>query len=118
MDRRVYLSFSIKRIIRHNRNGHIIEQKPHCLAHSNIESLALLDQENKGANWLKWRTRWVPIRTISLISAKIKITFDQPMPLYQRLAPKIKELKALGMSNLEIEAKLNISKTTVRKGLE
>ncbi len=34
-------------------NGNIIEQKPYYLAHSNIESLALLDQENKGANWLK-----------------------------------------------------------------
>jgi len=40
------------------------------------------------------------------------------VPLYQRLSPKIKELKALGMSNTEIEEKLNISKTTVKKGLD
>jgi orotate phosphoribosyltransferase-like protein len=39
------------------------------------------------------------------------------VPLYQKLSSKIKELKVLGMSNLEIEKKLNISKTTVRKGL-
>jgi len=38
-------------------NGCIIEQKPHYMAHSNIETLALLDQENKGANWLKERKR-------------------------------------------------------------
>ncbi len=63
------------------------------------------------------RTRWVPIRTMSLIPMKIKITFDQPVPLYQRLSSRIKELKALGMHNLEIETKLNISKTTVKKGL-
>jgi len=40
------------------------------------------------------------------------------VPLYQKLSSKIKELKALGMGNAEIEAKLNISKTTVRKGLD
>ena len=49
---------------------------------------------------------------------KIKITINENIPLYQKLAPKIKELKALGMGNIEIEAKLNISKTTVRKGLK
>ena len=38
-------------------NGNIIEQKPYYLAHSNIESLALLDQENKSANCLQWRKR-------------------------------------------------------------
>ena len=38
-------------------NGNIIEQKPYYMAHSHIETLALLDQENKGANWLKWRKR-------------------------------------------------------------
>ena len=79
---------------------------------------ALLDQEHKGSNWLKWRTKSQPIRTISLIPVKIKITFDQPVPLYQKFSSKIKKLKGLGMSNAEIEAKLNISKTTVRKGLD
>ncbi len=80
--------------------------------------LALLDEERKSTNWYALRTRWVPIRTISLIPVRIKITFDQPVPLYQKLSSKIKELKALGMGNAEIEAKLNISKTTVRKGLD
>lgn len=60
------------------------------------------------------RTRWVPI---SLIPMKIKIIFDQSMPLYQKLSAKIKELKVLDMSYTEIETKLNISKTTVKKGL-
>ena len=54
-------------------NGHIIEQKPHYLAHSNIESLALLDQENKGANWLQWRKRWNSNLSIIPISIKISI---------------------------------------------
>ncbi len=63
------------------------------------------------------RTRWVPIRTISLIPVKIKITMNENIPLYQRLNSKIKELKTLGMSNIEIEVKLNISRTTFRKGL-
>lgn len=58
----------------------------------------------------------MPIRTISLIPVKIKITINENIPLYQKLSSKIKELKALGMRNVEIEAKVNISKTTVRKG--
>ncbi len=63
------------------------------------------------------RTKSQPIRTISLIPVRIKIAFDQPVPLYQKLSSNIKELKAPGMSNAEIEAKFNISKTTVRKEL-
>lgn len=39
------------------------------------------------------------------------------MTIYQALAPKIKELKALGLSNDEIAARLNINKKTVGKGL-
>jgi len=43
---------------------------------------------------------------------------NENIPLYQRLSSKIKELKALGMSNIEIEAKLNISRTIVKKGVK
>ena len=38
-------------------NSNIIEQKPYYIAHSNVETLALLDKENKGTNWLQWRKR-------------------------------------------------------------
>ena len=31
-------------------NDNLIKQKPYYLAHSNIEPLALLDQEHKGTN--------------------------------------------------------------------
>jgi orotate phosphoribosyltransferase-like protein len=48
---------------------------------------------------------------------KIKITIEQKIPLYQKLAPKIRELKALGMTSLEIAIQLEISKKTVKKGL-
>ncbi len=37
------------------------------------------------------------------------------IPLYQRLSPKIKQLKALGMSNDDIATKLKISRKTVNK---
>ena len=59
-----------------------------------------------------------PIRTMSLIPVQIKITYNNNIPLYQKLAPKIKELKALGMTNVEIATKLQISRKTVRKGLK
>jgi DNA-binding NarL/FixJ family response regulator len=52
---------------------------------------------------------------MSLIPMQIKITFDQTIPLYQKLAPKIKELKALGMTNIEIASKLKISRKTIQK---
>ncbi len=98
-------------------NDNIIEQKPYYLAHSNIETLALFDQENKGTNWYEWRTRWVPIRTISHIPVKIKITLNEIIPLYKKLAPKIRELKTLGMTNVEIAERLKISKNTIKKSL-
>lgn len=66
---------------------------------------------------VKLRTRWVPIRTISLLPVKIKITMNENIPLYQKLAPKIRELKALGMSNKDIETTLKISRKTIRKSL-
>ncbi|MBU2101985.1 MAG: recombinase family protein [Candidatus Omnitrophota bacterium] len=31
--------------------------KPYCVAHSKIRTLALLDDERKGSNWLQWRRR-------------------------------------------------------------
>ena len=34
-------------------NGNLIGQKPYYIAYCNIETLTLLDNENKGANWLQ-----------------------------------------------------------------
>jgi len=49
---------------------------------------------------------------------KIKITINENIPLYQKLAPMIRELKVLGMTNVEISKRLKISQKTVRKGLK
>ena len=38
-------------------NGCVIESKPYYLAHSNIETLALLDEKHKGTNWYLLRKR-------------------------------------------------------------
>jgi len=48
---------------------------------------------------------------------KIKITIEKTIPLYQKLAPKIRELKVLGMTHKEIATKLRVSIKTIRKGL-
>jgi hypothetical protein len=66
---------------------------------------------------IKNRTRQEPIRTISLIPCQIKIPLNQLTAVYQKLAPKIKELKALGMSNETIAKMLKIDRKTVGKGL-
>ena len=67
----------------------------------------------KGSNWYHWRTRTQPIRTISEISAHIKILPARQIPLYQKLFIKAKQLKSLGMSYQEIAKSLNVSRTTI-----
>jgi hypothetical protein len=63
------------------------------------------------------RTRQQPIRTFSQIPVQVKIPCHQALPVYQVLASKIKELKALGLSNNNIASRLKVHKTTVVKGL-
>lgn len=84
------------------------------MAYTQIQTFALLE-ESKGSNWLCCRTKEGPIRTVSQIPMLVKIPSHQALSIYQVLAPKIKELKALGLSNEEIASKLKINKKTVRK---
>ncbi|OGN62024.1 MAG: hypothetical protein A3F40_04485 [Chlamydiae bacterium RIFCSPHIGHO2_12_FULL_27_8] len=49
---------------------------------------------------------------------KIRITLEQKIPLYKKLAPKIRELKVLEMSIIQIKTKLNISRKTVEKSIK
>jgi DNA-binding NarL/FixJ family response regulator len=62
-----------------------------------------------------WRTRLQPIRTASEIQAKIIIQPLERIPLYQKLAQKVKELHLLGMTYEEIAKSLDVSKKTVKK---
>lgn len=55
------------------------------------------------------------IRIISEIQAKIIIQPIERIPLYQKLAQKVKELRLLGMTYKKIAKTLNINKKTVRK---
>ena len=54
-----------------------------------------------------------PIRTISEISAHIKILPIRQIPLYQKLSIKAKQLHTLGMSYQEIAKSLSVGETTV-----
>lgn len=38
-------------------NGQLIENRSFYIAHTSIQSLSLLDEGAKGANWLQWRKR-------------------------------------------------------------
>ena len=58
-----------------------------------------------------------PMRTISLIPVRIKIALEQKEPLYKKLASKIRELKALGMTTKDIAKRFHVSHKTVRKSL-
>ena len=63
------------------------------------------------------RTQWGPIRTASIIPVHVKVPLEPTVALYQKLAPKIKEMKALGMSYRGISVSLGIDKKTVGKAL-
>lgn len=86
------------------------------MAYSRIDSLALLE-ESKGSNSLHCRTREGPIRTDSKIPMKLKVPCHQTLPIHEALAPKIRELKILGMTNRDIAFRLQIDRKTVAKGL-
>jgi len=60
-----------------------------------------------------WRTRTQPIRTISEISAHIKILPTRQIPLYQKISRKVKQLKSLGMPYHKIAKRLNTSEVTI-----
>ncbi len=68
-----------------------------------------------GSTWCHWGTRLQPIRTASEINAKIVIKPFTSMPLYQKLAQKIRGLFELGMNVTDIAKSLRIAKKTVRK---
>lgn len=56
-----------------------------------------------------------PIRTAAEISAKIIIQPLERIPLYQKIAKKVAELRLLGMPHKEIAKSLDIAKNTVIK---
>ena len=39
-------------------NGKDIEMKSYSIAHTNIQTLGLLDEKSQGSNWLHWRRGW------------------------------------------------------------
>jgi hypothetical protein len=45
------------------------------------------------------RTREGPIRTIAQIPVQIKVPGYQTLPIYEAFAPKIQELKTLGLTS-------------------
>jgi len=49
---------------------------------------------------------------------KLKVPCHQTLPIHEVLAPKIRELKVLGMTNRDIALRLKIDRKTVKKGLD
>ena len=62
-----------------------------------------------------WRTRMQPIRTISEISAHIKILPTRQIPLYQKISLKTKQLRTLGMSYQQIAKSSNVGETYIKR---
>lgn len=96
--------------------GRLVRSRGYYMAYSKIDILALLD-EYKDTNWSLLRTRSQRVRTIVQVEMKVKIPCHKSISIYQILSEKIKELKALGLTNRDIALKLKINKKTVTKGL-
>ncbi len=62
-----------------------------------------------------WWTRLRPIRTAAEITAKIVIKPEIQIPVYQKLAVKVKQLRLLGMSFKAIGEHLGIDGKTAIK---
>ena len=60
-------------------------------------------------------TRLKPIRTLSEITAYIKILPVKPQTQYEKLSKKVKQLKALGMNIEAIARKLKVSWLTAKR---
>ena len=63
----------------------------------------------------KLRTREGPIRTAAFLPFQIKIPFPDSPPVSQVLASKIKQFKALEMTNQEIAQRMKIGRKTLKK---
>ena len=51
-------SYEIATLLPVARNDNGKEFKPYYVAHTKIQTLALLDEKYKGSNWLRWRRGW------------------------------------------------------------
>ncbi len=91
------------------------EFKPYYAAHTKIQTLARLEEKDQGSNWFKWWRRLQPIRTASLITAKIKILPAKGIPLYRQLSGKAIRLKLPGMSYADIAKRLGVDSKTAGK---
>ncbi|MBF0216609.1 MAG: hypothetical protein HQL30_06405 [Candidatus Omnitrophica bacterium] len=76
----------------------------------------------KGYRWFSnspcfvfWRTQLQPIRTAAELTAKIKIESAKPIPLYQKHAQKVTELRLLGLPYQKIADSLGISLCVAEK---
>jgi hypothetical protein len=71
-----------------------------------------------GRRFRSWWTRLQPIRTVGEITARIPIKPTQQVPLYQRIARKVSQLRLLGMSYKQIGQALHVSPSLARKAHE
>jgi hypothetical protein len=67
------------------------------------------------APYKNWRTRSIPIRTVSEITSRIMIPVNKQASLYKIFAHKAKQLHMLGMSYEAIGRSLKISQETARR---
>jgi hypothetical protein len=67
--------------------------------------------------WFCWWTRTQRIRTAAAITLEVPILEINPRLVYQRIAPKAKHLRELGMTHAEIGRRLGIDRWTVGKAI-
>ena len=69
---------------------------------------------DKGSNWSQWWTLSQPIRTLSEIDFDFSCQ-SRDLFKYQKIAPVVKKLARLGMSDANIAKQLGVDVRTVGK---
>jgi hypothetical protein len=92
-----------------------IKFKPYYVAHTKIQTLALLDEQYKGSNQYVMRSQCERIRTAGEIRVNIPLPPLDNVALYHKIREKVVSLRALGMNFSAIAKSLDLNEKTVRK---
>ena len=97
--------------------------KPYYVAHSSIDTFALLEYPpsdigaEKGSTTLRWWTWSQRIRTKSILNFEFILLDTATPPLYQEISAKSVQLHQLGLSKKSIATKLKVDEKTVSKAI-
>ena len=97
--------------------------RPSYVARTKFDTLKLLENldpdggPDPGATSIGWWTRHDSIRTLAQMPLDVELRRFQGPPLYQLIAPQVRQFHVLGFSNCVIADAAGVTEKTVRKTL-